>query len=114
MYAGGDILIEFDIVNELSININTNYFIKCEAELYEKKTGVLFQKYSTIPGLSELEIYRDNLLFRLYIEKNLLINKTGGELYLGVSLYSTSPEVSGGVYVIKENIKLEKVISNEL
>jgi len=114
MITGEDYLIEFNVENSEGINYDLNIFTNVKATLIEKKSGVKLQYYSYLNEVNKLPIFKDILTFRLYIEKAILLNRVNGNYYLEVEFYLDNLEVSGGVQIIKENFKLNKLITNEL
>jgi len=113
MIVGEDVKIEFSVENSQGVAVDLNLFINVKATLIEKKSGDKLKYYSLLSEVDKLPIYKDILTFRLYIDKTILQNKIDGVYILEVELYISNAEITGGVQIIKEVMKLEKLINNE-
>lgn len=114
MIGGEDYLMQFNIQNSNGVNYDLSILTDIKAKLINKKNGNVTQNYRWQQQEGDLPIYKDGYYLRLYITKELLKDRVNGVWILELDLHVENSEVAGGIQIIKEIVKLEKLRTNEL
>jgi len=112
--AKNDMAIEFQIVDEVGEPILTSSFTNVTAELINRKTGVVMDRFVLASeGAIKTITVVDSDWFRLWLEKEIWVNHVDGDLFLSIVGYQDNIEITGGVQRTGGIIELPKLEKND-